>query len=566
MFFAKNQETIAKLEAIGRSQAIIEFSPDGKILTANKNFLDTVGYTFDEICGKHHSIFVDPEYARTDAYKKFWAQLGRGEYSAGEFHRFGKGGKEIWLQASYDPILNSEGKPFKVVKVASDITKEKRAATEYQGKINAIVKALAVIEFELDGTIITANENFLDCVGYKLEEIKGKHHSLFVDPAYAQSPEYKAFWDRLRSGQFDAAEYKRLGKNHKDVWIQASYNPIMDAKGKPYKVVKFATDITRQKLMNAEYEGKVDAIIKAQAVIEFDLQGNILTANKNFLDTLGYELPEIVGRHHSMFVEPAYMNSQEYKNFWENLRSGKYDARAYKRIGKNGKVVWIQASYNPIFDANGKPFKVVKYATDITSTMETADLADKTAQNVQNVAAAVEEMTASIAEISKNMALSQNAMTDIVTKTNRSGEATNKLVASIDSMQRIAGLISDIANQVNLLALNATIEAARAGEAGKGFSVVAAEVKNLAGETAKATEEIAQELATVQGMTNEVAQGVSSIIEATNSVSQYVSSIASAIEEQSVVTNDVSDNTQKTAVSVQEISDRIRSLSNKASA
>ncbi len=444
MFFAKNQETIAKLEAIGRSQAIIEFSPDGKILTANKNFLDTVGYTFDEICGKHHSIFVDPEYARTDAYKKFWAQLGRGEYSAGEFHRFGKGGKEIWLQASYDPILNSEGKAFKVVKVASDITKEKRAATEYQGKINAIVKALAVIEFELDGTIITANENFLDCVGYKLEEIKGKHHSLFVDPAYAQSPEYKAFWDRLRSGQFDAAEYKRLGKNHKDVWIQASYNPI--------------------------------------------------------------------------------------------------------------------------FDANGKPFKVVKYATDITSTMETADLADKTAQNVQNVAAAVEEMTASIAEISKNMALSQNAMTDIVTKTNRSGEATNKLVASIDSMQRIAGLISDIANQVNLLALNATIEAARAGEAGKGFSVVAAEVKNLAGETAKATEEIAQELATVQGMTNEVAQGVSSIIEATNSVSQYVSSIASAIEEQSVVTNDVSDNTQKTAVSVQEISDRIRSLSNKASA
>lgn len=507
---------------------------------------------------------MDPAYAQSADYQEFWNELRRGQFKAGEFKRVDKDGREIWLQASYDPILDDKGNTIKVVKIAADITDRKRIASDSQGKIDAISKSQAIIEFRPDGTIITANRNFLDCVGYALSDIQDKHHSMFVEPAYAQSPEYKQFWDKLRRGEFDAAEYKRLGKGGREIWIQASYNPILDAGGKLLKVVKFATDITSQKLANAEFEGKVDAIMKAQAVIEFDMNATILTANSNFLNTLGYTLGEIQGKHHSMFVDAAESGSQDYKDFWDKLRRGEFDSRAYKRIGKNGKIVWIQASYNPIFNASGKPFKIVKYATDITSVMQTADLADETSSNVQNVAAAVEEMTASINEISKNMSLSQSAMEDIVIKTTQSGEAATRLVDSINAMQRIAGLISDIASQVNLLALNATIEAARAGDAGKGFSVVASEVKNLADETAKATEEIRHELATVQTMTADVAQGVSSIVEATNSVSHYVSSVASAVEEQNAVTRDVSDNTQKTAISVQEISERIRRLTGKA--
>jgi methyl-accepting chemotaxis protein len=238
---------------------------------------------------------------------------------------------------------------------------------DLRGQIAAIHKAQAVIEFTLDGTILTANENFLKTLGYSLAEIKGQHHRMFVDPVERQSAEYKRFWEKLGRGEYDAGQYKRVGKDGKEVWIQASYNAVLDSKGRPFKVVKYATDITEQKLRNADFEGQLAAIGKSQAVIEFALDGTILVANENFLKTLGYTLDEVKGRHHGMFVDPAYRQSQEYKLFWEKLGRGEYDAGQYQRIGKGGKEIWIQASYNPILDMNGKPFKVVKYATDVTA-------------------------------------------------------------------------------------------------------------------------------------------------------------------------------------------------------
>jgi len=240
------------------------------------------------------------------------------------------------------------------------------AVEELQAKIDAIGKSQGVIEFNLDGTVITANENFLNVLGYSLNEVVGAHHRQFVEPAYAKSNEYRQFWEKLNRGEFDAGEYKRIGKGGKEVYIQASYNPILDPEGKPYKVVKFATDITEQKLRNADSQGKIDAIGKSQGVIEFNLDGTVITANENFLKVMGYSLDEAVGVHHRNFVEPAYANSNEYRQLWEKLNRGEFDAGEYKRIGKGGKEVYIQASYNPIFDPEGKPYKVVKFATDIT--------------------------------------------------------------------------------------------------------------------------------------------------------------------------------------------------------
>ena len=237
---------------------------------------------------------------------------------------------------------------------------------DYAGQVAAIRKSQAVIEFSMDGTVLDANDNFLKALGYRLEEIQGQHHSMFVEPAYKQSSEYREFWAALNRGEYQAAEYKRIGKGGKEVWIQASYNPILDPDGKPFKVVKFATDMTEQKLRNADYMGQIAAISKSQAVIEFKMDGTVLSANDNFLKALGYTLDEIKGRHHSMFVDEAFRQSYEYKEFWAALNRGEYQAAEYKRIGKGGKEVWIQASYNPIMDLNGKPFKVVKYATDIT--------------------------------------------------------------------------------------------------------------------------------------------------------------------------------------------------------
>ncbi|MFN3152954.1 PAS domain-containing protein [Bremerella sp.] len=356
----------AENAAIHKSQAVIEFQPDGTILTANDNFLGAVGYTLEEIQGQHHRLFVDPTYAKSTEYRDFWTKLGQGSFDAGQYKRYGKDGHEIWIQASYNPILDDNGQVIKVVKYATDITAQKLQDADFQGQINAVSKAKAVIEFNMDGTIITANENFLQTVGYSLSEIQGQHHRMFVGSEYGKSAEYRDFWAKLNRGEYEAAEYKRFGKDGKEIWIQASYNPIFDASGKPYKVVKYATDITAQKRQFADFSGKLEAISKAQAVIEFNLDGTIITANENFLNTVGYSLGEIQGQHHQMFVESEYARSTQYKQFWDKLRRGEYEAAEYKRIGKGGKEIWIQASYNPIFDASGKPYKVVKFATDVT--------------------------------------------------------------------------------------------------------------------------------------------------------------------------------------------------------
>src|SRR5665213_351869 len=362
-----NLDYKGQVEAISKSLAVIEFQMDGTVITANDNFLRVLGYTLDEVQGRHHSMFVEESYRSSPEYREFWARLNRGEYQSAEYKRLGKAGKEVWIQASYNPILDEHGKPFKVVKYATDITQQKLASADFAGQIQAIGKSQAVIAFQMDGTIITANDNFLKVLGYTLDEVRGKHHSMFVEESYRQSSEYREFWAKLNRGEYQSAEYKRIGKGGKEAWIQASYNPILDLNGKPSKVVKFATDVTQQKLMNADYSGQIDAIGKSQAVIEFQMDGTIVTANDNFLKVLGYTLAEVKGKHHSIFVEEEYRESADYRLFWTKLNRGEFQSAEYKRIGKGGKEVWIQASYNPILDLNGKPFKVVKFATDVTA-------------------------------------------------------------------------------------------------------------------------------------------------------------------------------------------------------
>ncbi|AOW75767.1 hypothetical protein A3Q34_02175 [Colwellia sp. PAMC 20917] len=359
-------DMLAQIEALNKVQALIEFNMDGTIITANENFLSTLGYSLEEVQGKHHSMFVEHSFKISEEYQNFWESLNRGEFESKTYKRIAKGGREVWIQASYNPILNTEGVPYKVMKFATDITEQKLAHVNFLGQIEAISKAQAVIEFNMDGTIITANENFLSTLGYTLEEVKGQHHSMFIEPELKNSVEYKLFWESLNRGEYDSKEYKRIGKGGKEVWIQASYNPILDLNDKPFKVVKFASDVTKQKLISADYSGQIAAISKSQAVIEFNMDGTIITANDNFLSALGYTLSEIQGQHHSLFVDPAHKSTIEYQQFWQKLNRGEFDSGEYKRIGKGGKEVWIQASYNPILDLNGKTMKVVKYAADIT--------------------------------------------------------------------------------------------------------------------------------------------------------------------------------------------------------
>jgi methyl-accepting chemotaxis protein len=234
----------AVYQALNRVQAIIEFDLDGKIITANENFLGTFGYDANEIVGQHHRMFCDPQYAASPEYAEFWKRLGRGEFVEAEFKRLAKGGKEIWLRASYNPVFDEDGNPIRVIKFATEITASKLLTAEYQSKIKAIERSQAVIEFGLDGIVIAANENFLKIFGYRLEEVVGQHHRIFCDAGYAEAPEYAQFWQKLGRGEYDAGEFKRIGKDGSDIWLQASYNPILDIEGKPIKVVKFSSDIT----------------------------------------------------------------------------------------------------------------------------------------------------------------------------------------------------------------------------------------------------------------------------------------------------------------------------------
>ncbi|MEQ9125138.1 MAG: PAS domain-containing protein, partial [Alphaproteobacteria bacterium] len=244
---AQDTSLTAHLDAANRSLAIIEFDPDGAIRSANENFLAAMGYDLAEVVGRHHRIFVDPAEAASPAYEAFWQNLRAGKFASAQYRRFAKGGREIWLQATYNPLIDSEGAVTGVVKFATDITEQKRAAAEAAGKLTAISRAQAMIEFTLDGNILDANENLLNDLGFGIEEIRGQHHRMFVEKAYADSAEYQEFWAALARGQFQADEFKRFGKGGKAVWIQASYNPIFDSAGRPVKVVKFATDITAQK-------------------------------------------------------------------------------------------------------------------------------------------------------------------------------------------------------------------------------------------------------------------------------------------------------------------------------
>jgi methyl-accepting chemotaxis protein len=361
-------EAVGKVTAIERAQAVIEFDLQGIVLTANKTFLDLTGYALEDVVGQHHRMFCEPDYARGAAYKQFWQKLGRGEFDSGEYKRVGKGGKEIWIQATYNPILDPNGNPVKVVKFALDVTQTKLRAADFEGKVNAMSRSQAIIEFDLKGTILAANEHFLRLMDYSIDEIKGKHHKMFCETSYTMSEAYADFWHKLGRGEYEGGEYKRIGKGGKEVWIQSTYNPIFDLDGKPWKVIKFAYDVTGAKRRNIEFESKVNAIGRAQAVVEFDLTGHVIGANQNFLSLMGYGLADIAGKHHRMFCEPGLAHSERYITFWEKLARGEFDSGEYKRVGKGGREVWIQATYNPILDLDGRPVKIVKFAIDITGT------------------------------------------------------------------------------------------------------------------------------------------------------------------------------------------------------
>ncbi|MFF9550753.1 methyl-accepting chemotaxis protein [Methylobacterium fujisawaense] len=496
-------------------------------------------------------------------------------------------------------------------------------------RLAAVEASQAVIEFLPDGTVISANAAFLDLMGYTLDEVRGSHHGMFVEPAYRDGRDYAAFWDGLRAGRAEVAEFKRFTKTGKAVWIKGSYNPIREGSGHVARVVKYATDITAQTVETAALRGQVEAIRKSQAVISFDLGGRVLEANANFLSAVGYTAAEVVGQHHGMFVDPEYRAGAEYARFWEALRRGEYQAGQFRRIGKGGREVWIEASYNPVLDADGHPVQVTKFAIDVTAQVEqrervrrleeeaareraeaearhkaelmqladafertvgavlssvasaatelqatasgmngiasdtarqsttVAAAANQAAANVNTVAAAAEELGASVNEIARQVSGSEELAGQAVREADQTATLVQELSEAVRKIGDVVAMISAIASQTNLLALNATIEAARAGEAGRGFAVVAAEVKELASQTARATEDITKQISRIQGATGSAVGAIDGIRRRIQEINTVAASIAAAVQQQGAATQEIVRNVSEAAAGTGEVTSNV---------
>ena len=532
--------TAALLQALDRSQAIIEFTMDGEVLTANQNFLQVLGYSRDEIIGRHHSMFVDPSYTRTQEYQSFWSTLRSGEYLSGEYRRVSKNGADVWIQASYNPIRDQSGKAYKVVKFATDITTRKLQTSDYEGKLTAIERAQAVIEFALDGTILTANDNFLKTLGYTIDEVRGRHHSMFVDSEYRQTSEYREFWAKLNRGEFLTDVFKRIGKGQREVWIQATYNPILDPSGKAYKVVKFATDITEQvnarALQAAAEERNRSAATEMQAQVDRLLQVVAAAAQGDLTHAVPTNVDGVVGQMAAGL---------------DRLLSDLRDS-----VSSIGQTAMGVASSSEELSAISQQLTNNSQDASLQAT-GAANSSEQVSSNVSVVAASTEEMLVSIREISKSATEAARVARTAVSMANETNQTISKLGVSSQEIGKVVKVITSIAQQTNLLALNATIEAARAGEAGKGFAVVANEVKELAKETARATEEIGQKIDAIQTDTRAAVSAIAQVSEIINQVNDISSTIASAVEEQTATTNEIGRNVGDAARGTTEIAQNI---------
>lgn len=628
------QDFNGQIAAISKVMGVIEFTPDGTIIKTNENFLNVVGYAEKEVIGKHHKMFVEPELAATKEYRYFWEKLALGEFAQGQYKRIAKGNREVWLEASYNPIFDTEGKVYKVVKYATDITSNKLKEADSSGQINAINKVLGVIEFTPDGIITKVNQNFLNVVGYSEREVVGQHHRMFAESDLASSENYKQFWKKLGDGHFDSGQYKRIAKDGREVWLEASYNPILDENGKVFKVVKYAIDISQAhatamtaktlslvanetdnavlitdangliqyvnngfsrltgymldeikgkkpgsflqgpltdkdtigrisekikakkpfydeiinysktgevywtslsinpvfndkgeienyisintninetKVKAMEFNSRLEAISRSTAIIEFTPAGSILFANENFCSAMGYELKEVVGQHHSMFVDSAYRATSEYKEFWAKLGRGEYDSAVYKRVTKSGETIVLQASYNPIYDQTGKVIKVVKFASDITEQYNASETLAKAVEESQvviskakagdltqrikldgktgeiaslcgGINAIMDKMAEVIMQIKEASEVINNAAGEISTGNNDLSSRTEQQASSLEetaaSMEELASTVkqnAENAQQANQLALTAS------GVAVKGGQVVGEVVSTMSG-------------------------------------------------------------------------------------
>lgn len=540
------QELEATVAAIGRSQALIEFQMDGTVITANENFLTVLGYTLDEIRGRPHSMFVEESYRQSPAYREFWAGLNRGEYQAAEYRRIGKGGKEVWIQASYNPILDANGKPIKVVKFATDVTAKVNAARD-AARVQSMVENLPTNMMYADGNLIL---RYLNPASLKTLRELEQYLPVKVDSLVGQSidifhknPSHQRHILGDPRKNLPRKTPIRLGPETLELLVC----PIYDDAGAHIGTMVTWDVVTKRLEAEQREKEKLDEERNAADDLRRKVADILGVVRKAAQGDLTGEIT-VAGQ------DPIGQVGEGLAGFFKDLRG------SLQKIGQSAQAVGTASEeLNAISQQlAGNAEETATQATVVSAASE------EVSKNVSVVAASSEEMLASIREIAKSANESARVARNAVGVANSTNQTIGRLGDSSIEIGKVIKVITSIAQQTNLLALNATIEAARAGEAGKGFAVVANEVKELAKETAKATEEIGQKIEAIQGDSKAAVNAIGEVSTIINQINDLSNTIASAVEEQTATTNEIGRNVSEAARGTNEIARNITGVATAA--
>ena len=562
----KNAAFEAQVGAVSQIQGVVEFTLEGSIITANEIFEMITGYAVSELVNHHHEMLVDEKNANSSEYKDLWVKLKKGENVTGTFKRINKSGNAIYVNETYFAINDLEGKPLRIVSYVSDVTEQRIKNAIYEAQVNAVSQIQGVVEFKLDGTIKNANDIYLKVTGYdSINEVVGKHHQLFIDNATASSQDYQTFWQKLRAGESISGIFKRITKSGRIAYINETYFSINDLEGKPLSILCYASDVTEQTIKNSVYQAQVDAVSNIQGVIQFALVGTIIKANDIFLSVAKYNLSEIVGKHHSMFVEPSYAASDAYADFWATLRKGEFVADTVKRVNKSGEIVYLNATYFPIINLEGKIESIIKYCTDVTpftvgfnATSAFIDQLKKGNLDAQMELGNI-QLDGDILQVTQDLISLKETLKVVITEVNRvvdlagnAGQLRERLkVNGVDgSWRQLVDSLNTLLMNVSepILDMNQIITAMSMGDMTNTFGMAAnGDIKDMGNALNIAIKNISKILKSIESSSITVAAASSQMIEKANSMKRSTTEVASSISQ-------MAEGTQEQAIKMDESS------------